>query len=65
MAGLGWKALLELGRQEKASAMDDDDRVDTIMAYLMEKSPKCCYAGSYKSDLQLPSGGPLVRTNRR
>jgi hypothetical protein len=65
MAGLGWKALLELGRQEKASAMNDDDRVEIIMGYLMEKAPKCCYDGSNKSELQCTCLSCLVDDSSR
>jgi hypothetical protein len=39
MSAHGWKAVLELGRQEKKSELEDDDRVDTIMQYLLEKAP--------------------------
>jgi hypothetical protein len=39
----GWKAVLELGRQEKKSKPEDDDRVDTIMDYLLDKASKSCY----------------------
>jgi hypothetical protein len=42
----GWKAMLELGRQETKSKLEDDDGVETIMEYLMEKAPKSCYETS-------------------
>jgi hypothetical protein len=40
MAVHGWKAVLELGQQKKKSKLEDDERVDTIMDYLLEKAPK-------------------------
>jgi hypothetical protein len=43
MSAHGWKAMLELGRQEKKLKLEDDDRVDTIIDYLLEKAPKSCF----------------------
>jgi hypothetical protein len=49
------KAVLELGRQEKKSELEDDDRVDTIMHYLLEKAPKSCFNAAKKGvDMQMP-----------
>jgi hypothetical protein len=47
-----WKVKLELGRMEKKSKLEDDDRVDTIMGYLLEKAPKSCYDANRRKDLQ-------------
>jgi hypothetical protein len=43
MSAHGWKAVLELGQQEIKSKLEDDDRVGTIMDYLVEKAPKSCF----------------------
>jgi hypothetical protein len=48
MSTHGWKAVLELGRQEKKSELEDDDRVDTIMQFLLEKAPKSCFNAAKK-----------------
>ena len=52
MSALGWKAVLELGRHETKSELEDDDRIETVMEYLMEKAPKSCYDGSNKNEHQ-------------
>jgi hypothetical protein len=33
------------GRHGKKSKLGDDDRIDTIMEYLLENAPKSCYDG--------------------
>jgi hypothetical protein len=45
---LGWKMVLELGRQEKKSKQEDDDRVKTIMDFVLEKASKACFDASKK-----------------
>jgi hypothetical protein len=49
MSALDWKSVLELGRHETKSELDDDDQIETVMEYLMEKAPKSCYNGSKKA----------------
>jgi hypothetical protein len=41
MSGQGWKAVLELelGWEENKSKLNDDDRVERIIDYLLEKPP--------------------------
>jgi hypothetical protein len=51
MSAHGWKAMLELGRQEKKSKLEDDDRVDSIMEYLLEKAPKSCLNAAKTKEL--------------
>jgi hypothetical protein len=52
MSAHGWKALFELGRQEKKSKLEDDDRVKTIMDYLLEKAPKSCFDAAKTKELK-------------
>lgn len=53
MSARSWKAVLELGQQEKKSELDDDDRVETVTNCLLEnKAPKCCFDADRRSDLQ-------------
>jgi hypothetical protein len=52
MSAQCWKVNLELGRHEEKSKLVDDDRVDTIMEYLLEKAPKSCYDANNKKELK-------------
>ena len=52
MAVHGWKAVLELGQQEKKSKLEDDERVDTIMDYLLEKAPKSWFNAAKTKELK-------------
>jgi hypothetical protein len=47
-----WKVMLELGRHEEKSKLEDADRVDTIMDYLLEKAPKSCFDANRRKELQ-------------
>jgi hypothetical protein len=51
MSAYGWKAVLELCQQEKKSKIEDDDRVDTIMDYLLEKVPTSCFHAAKTKEL--------------
>jgi hypothetical protein len=42
MSAQCWKVKLELGLHEEKSKLEDNDRVDTIKEYLIEKAPKSC-----------------------
>jgi hypothetical protein len=46
MSTPSWKAILELGRDEKKSKLQDDDRVESIMDYLLDKATKSCFDSS-------------------
>jgi hypothetical protein len=46
----GWKGVLELGRFESTSELEDDERVEMIMEYLTEMAPKFCYDINKKKD---------------
>ncbi len=50
----GWKAVLQLGREEKMSKLEDEDRVEAIMDYLLEKAPKSCFINEERIEVQLP-----------
>jgi hypothetical protein len=42
--------VLELGRQETRLKLENDDRVETLMEYLLEKAPKSCFDGPFNGD---------------
>jgi hypothetical protein len=43
--------MLELGQQEKKLKLEDDDRVDNIMEYLLEKAPMSCFNAAKTKEL--------------